>query len=152
MHRRDVLKAGLSGAALLAIQTRAFAAADELGFYLSVEIAAWTAVGDGQPIDQWLYDEAARVLKSYGNHPSFMLMPYGNEPGGNFIPFLKQWVEHYKAKDSRRLYTSGSGWPQIPENQFHVSPDPRVQAWGGGQHLIDETASFPQMLGTVQYQ
>ena len=60
----------------------AFVAADELGFYYHVECAAWASVGDGAPVDQWLYAEAERILRAYGNHPSFMLMAYGNEPGG----------------------------------------------------------------------
>lgn len=114
----------------------AFVAADELGFYFQVECASWantsTELGKGLPIDKWLYEEADRILGAYGNHPSFVLMPYGNEPAGDDKRYLGAWVEHYKKKDSRRLYTSGSGWPQIPENQFHVTPDPRVQAWGGG--------------------
>jgi hypothetical protein len=41
-------------------------------------------------------------------------------------------VSHWRERDPRRLYTSGAGWPQIPENQFHVSPDPRIQGWGQG--------------------
>jgi hypothetical protein len=114
----------------------AFAAADELGFYYQVEVASWanssTRLGGGLPIDEWLYRETDRILKAYGNHPSFVLLPYGNEPAGRDAEFLGRWVEHYKARDPRRLYTSGSGWPQIPENQFHVTADPRIQAWGAG--------------------
>jgi hypothetical protein len=60
-------------------------------------------------------------------------MPYGNEPGGQAAaPYLAHYVERFKSLDARRLWTSGSGWPQIPENQFHVTPDPRVQQWGDG--------------------
>ena len=114
----------------------AFTAADEEGFYYQVEVASWangsTRLGAGLPIDEWLYREAARILRAYGNHPSFVLMPYGNEPAGRDALFLARWVEHWKALDPRRLYTSASGWPQIPENQFHVTPDPRIQAWGAG--------------------
>jgi hypothetical protein len=115
----------------------AFVAADELGFYLHVECSSWangsTTLGDGAPVDRWIYEEADRILAAYGNHPSFVLMPYGNEPGGkNHAAFLAKWVMHYRAADPRRLYTSGAGWPQIPENQFHLTPDPRVQAWGAG--------------------
>ena len=114
----------------------AFVAADELGFYYQVE-TCWanqsTSLGDGKPVDQWVYDETDRILKAYGNHPSFLLMPHGNEPGGrNATAYLAKWVDHYKTLDPRRLWTSGSGWPQISENQFHVTPDPRIQAWGGG--------------------
>jgi hypothetical protein len=115
----------------------AFAAADELGFYYQVEIASWAntsvTLGDGKPVDEWLYREAGRILKSYGNHPSFLLMPYGNEPGGkHHAEYLTRWVEHWKAADPRRLYTSASGWPELPQNQFDVTPAPRIQAWGEG--------------------
>lgn len=114
----------------------AFDAADELGFYLQVE-TCWpnqsVTLGDGQPVDQWVYNETDRILKAYGNHPSFMLMPHGNEPGGaKANAFLTEWVNHFKEQDPRRLWTSGAGWPQLPENQFHLSPDPRVQGWGQG--------------------
>jgi len=114
----------------------AFAAADELGFYYQVEVASWanqsSLLGVGLPVDAWLCREAGRILKAYGNHPSFVLMPYGNEPAGKDREFLTRWVLHFRGKDGRRLYTSGSGWPQIPENQFHVTPDPRIQGWGQG--------------------
>lgn len=114
----------------------AFTAADELGFYFQVECASWantsTQLGKGLPIDRWLYEEADRILAAYGNHPSFVLLTYGNEPAGDDRRYLGKWVEHYKKRDPRRLYSSASGWPQIPENQFHVAPDPRIQGWGAG--------------------
>ncbi len=104
----------------------AFVAADEMGFYYQVEIAAWTTVGNGAAIDHWLYQEAERITRACGNHPSFVLMPCGNEPGGSkHKEYLAQWVNYWKARDSRRLYTSASGWPTIEENQYHVTPAPR---------------------------
>jgi GH18 family chitinase len=114
----------------------AFLAADEEGFYYQVEVASWangsTRLGVGLPVDDWLERETGRILREYGNHPSFVLMPYGNEPAGRDAEWLAGWVERWKARDPRRLYTSASGWPQIPENEFHVAPDPRIQAWGQG--------------------
>jgi len=99
----------------------AFVAADELGFYCSAEVAAWTEVGSGKPIDRWLYEEAARIQQAYGNHPSFLMMPYGNEPNGaNSNRWLGDWVNYWKQTDFRRLYTSAAGWPTIPENQYHI--------------------------------
>jgi len=84
-------------------------------------------------VDQWRYEETKRILKAYGNHPSFLLVPHGNEPGGKKASaYLAKWVEHFKARDPRRLWTSGAGWPPIPENQFYVTPEPRVQHWGAG--------------------
>jgi hypothetical protein len=65
------------------------------------------------------------------------MMSYGNEPGGkNQARFLGDFVTHWKNKDSRRVYTSAAGWPQIPENDWHSSPEPRIQAWGGGLNSI----------------
>ena len=114
----------------------AFQAADELGFYFHVECALWantsTALGQGKPIDRWLYEEADRILAAYGNHPSFVLMAYGNEPAGEDKTYLNAWVNHYRERDGRRLYTSAAGWPEIAANQFHVTPAPRIQAWGAG--------------------
>lgn len=114
----------------------AFEAADELGMYFQIE-TCWAnqsiTLGDGQAVDHWVYEETDRILKAYGNHPSFLLMPYGNEPGGkNAGAYLAKYVAHYKGLDPRRLWTSGSGWPQLSENQFDITPDPRIQAWGDG--------------------
>ena len=113
----------------------AFDAADQTGFYLSVECSSWangsTAIGDGKPIDQYLYDESQRMVETYGNHPSFCMMAYGNEPAGqNLVSFLTDFVRFWKNKDNRRIYTSGSGWPNIPENDYLSSPAPRIQGWG----------------------
>jgi hypothetical protein len=115
----------------------AFQAADELGFYFQVEAGSWanssTTIGDGKPVDAWVYDDTERILKTYGNHPSFVLMAYGNEPGGkNDADYLEKYVTHFRAEDPRRLWTSASGWPELPANQFHVTPKPRIQAWGEG--------------------
>lgn len=113
----------------------AFEAADQTGFYLSVECSSWangsTTIGDGKPIDQYLYDESQRMVESYGNHPSFCMMVYGNEPAGvNQVSFLTKFVKFWKSKDNRRIYTTGSGWPIIPENDYLSSPAPRIQGWG----------------------
>lgn len=112
----------------------AFDAADEAGFYYQVELC-WangsTTIGDGKRVDAWSMTEAVRVLKAYGNHPSFLLMPQGNEPGGKNHPaWLANFVRHFAALDTRRLWTSGAGWPEIAENQFHILQQPRIQQWG----------------------
>jgi hypothetical protein len=104
----------------------AFTAADELGFYYQVECGVWTNPGDGKPVDRWIYAESERIVRAYGNHPSFLLLTHGNEPHGpNHQRFLAQWVDFWKQRDSRRLVTSGSAYPQLPENQYHVYHGPR---------------------------
>jgi len=111
----------------------AFEAADRLGIMFHIECAAWTTIGDGKPIDKFIYAEGDRILKAYGNHPSFCMLAYGNEPGGaNQKRFLGDLVNYWKAKDPRRLYTSAAGWPIIPENQYDSTPGPRGHQWGAG--------------------
>ncbi|MCL6101329.1 MAG: beta-galactosidase [Bacteroidetes bacterium] len=119
----------------------AFAAADQTGFYLQVECSSWanqsTTIGDGKPFDQYLYEESRRMVEQYGNHPSFCMMVYGNEPAGrNLKPFLSKFVNYWKDRDSRRIYTAGSGWPILPENDYISDPTPRIQRWGEGNKSI----------------
>ncbi|MGD8500219.1 MAG: hypothetical protein PVJ86_06200, partial [Phycisphaerales bacterium] len=111
----------------------AFDAADRLGIMFHVECPAWATIGNGEPIDKFIYAEGDRILKAYGNHPSFCMLAYGNEPGGrNQKRFLGDLVNYWKAKDPRRLYASAAGWPIIPENQYHSTPGPRGHQWGAG--------------------
>jgi hypothetical protein len=119
----------------------AFIAADEAGFYLQVECSSWanqsTTIGDGKPFDKYLYEESERMVRAYGNHPSFCMMVYGNEPGGkNQKAFLGEFVTHWKKKDNRRIYTSGAGWPILEVNDYLNAPDPRIQRWGEGLKSI----------------
>ena len=111
----------------------AFAAADRVGVMFHVECPAWTSIGDGKPIDKFIYAEGDRILREYGNHPSFCMLAYGNEPGGrNQKRFLGDLLNCWKGKDRRRVYTSAAGWPIIPENQYHSTPGPRGHQWGAG--------------------
>ena len=86
----------------------AFDAADELGFYLQPECGLWADFGS-PVMKQWLNDETERILKAYGNHPSFILLSPSNEPR-NYSRFTPQWAATNYAKDNRRLYSAGTGW------------------------------------------
>jgi hypothetical protein len=118
----------------------AFNVADSMGFYLQVECSSWanqgSPIGEGKGLDQYIYDESNRVVNAFGNHPSFCMMAYGNEPSGNDEAYLTDFVKYWKAKDSRRLYTTAAGWPVVPENDYNSTPDPRIQAWGDGLKSI----------------
>jgi hypothetical protein len=114
----------------------AFVAADEAGFYVQVEGPIWAnqggGLGEARPVDAFLFEETRRILDAYGNHPSFIMMAHGNEPGGRDAEFLASWVTTWRTYDPRRLYTSGAGWPAITENDFDNIPDPRAHRWGEG--------------------
>ena len=110
----------------------AFIAADKLGIYLQPEAASWpnhgTSLGGGRPTDQYVLDETERIIKAYGNHPSFVLWAYCNEPYGNYVPFLDKSLVEWKTKDPRRIYTAaciGKSWSVNPESQFIVRSVPR---------------------------
>lgn len=119
----------------------AFAAADKLGMYLHIECSSWanqgTTIGDGGAVDRFIYNESDKILRTYGNHPSFCMLAYGNEPAGrNQNKFLGELISYWKSVDNRRVYTSGAGWPIIPENDFNVHSEPRIQHWGEGLNSI----------------
>lgn len=109
----------------------AFQAADEIGIYIQAEASAWRAgLGDGEPVDTWLYKEGEDIINAYGNHPSFVLMTYGNEPSGkNHKAYLTKYVDHFKALDNRRLYTSGAGYPYLENMDYYNHRGPRIQGW-----------------------
>lgn len=119
----------------------AFQAADELGMYYMIECSSWanqsTTIGDGKPIDEFIRQEAERIVNAYGNHPSFCMMAYGNEPAGKHSnDYLTRFVSDWKERDSRRLYTSAAGWPNLPVNDFLSDATPRIQQWGAGLKSI----------------
>ena len=120
----------------------AFVAADELGFYFQVECAVWSNPGEDKALGEWLYAESERIVRAYGNHPSFLLLTHGNEPHGkNRDEFLAGWVNFWKQRDPRRLVTSGSAYPQLPENQYHVYyPCRGPHGWLGKDYLKDVQA------------
>ncbi|CAN7263149.1 discoidin domain-containing protein [Pseudoduganella sp. LjRoot289] len=87
----------------------AFQAADELGMYLQPEPGMWNEVSPGTAMDKMLYEETDRMIRAYGNHPSFLLLSPGNEPKGRWKEAFDQWIAHYRVADPRRLYSNGTG-------------------------------------------
>lgn len=97
----------------------AFAAADEAGIYLQPELPYW---GELKPsgtddatrrLNNFLFDEGLRIVRQYGNHPSFVMMSLGNELCGD-TAVMRQMIDGLRKADPRHLYASGSnnflGW------------------------------------------
>ncbi|MEQ9824211.1 MAG: beta-glucuronidase [Puniceicoccaceae bacterium] len=111
----------------------AFAAADQCGFYLQVEAPTWpnhgVSIGQGDPIDGFIYRETERLLEQYGNHASLCMVASGNEPfGARQVSFLAEYVRHFRERDDRQLYTGasvGTKWPMVRESDFIVHSKPR---------------------------
>jgi len=93
----------------------AFTAADEIGIYLQIEPGMWNEISPGTPMERMLYDETERIIKYYGNHPSFVLLSPSNEPKGRWKESLPKWLKHFRERDPRHLYTTGTGWSLIDE-------------------------------------
>ncbi|MCM3628385.1 beta-glucuronidase [Paenibacillus glycanilyticus] len=91
----------------------AFEAADRLGIYMEPELPFWGTVTDetydnhNAAEQQYLIEEGYRMLKAFGNHPSFVMMSLGNELWGS-KERIDEILKNYKAFDSRPLYTQGS--------------------------------------------
>ncbi|WP_299064569.1 sugar-binding domain-containing protein [uncultured Polaribacter sp.] len=124
----------------------AFTAADQEGIYLQVEASAWTKIGDGEPIDRWLYKEGEDIINAYGNHPSFVMMTYGNEPSGkNQKEYLKNYVDFLRSLDPSKMYTSAAGWPMLDNLDFFNHRGPRIQGWNENLKSVIN-AKAPQTL------
>lgn len=127
----------------------AFAAADQLGVYLQVELPIWSlTVGEFQSTTEFLYEEAQRMIKEYGNHPSFMLWSLGNELQGN-MSVLNKMVSDLKETDNRRLFANtsftfekGHGDRPEPNDDFFVTQWTK-DGWVRGQGVFNaQSPSF----------
>jgi len=115
----------------------AFEAADELGFYIQPECGMWNSFDAGGAMLKVLNDETDRMIRAYGNHPSFLLLSPTNEPAGHYQEQLPTWVNKWRAADPRRLYTTGTGRPSIPPagadkgNDFLITGARGPRGWFG---------------------
>ncbi len=92
----------------------AFAAADEKGIYLQVELSNFAAALYGEKdkrcdkaLYAYIYDQAKKVLAFYGNHPSFLLFAAGNEMTGDLREF-ERLIRQLRSIRPDKLYTQGA--------------------------------------------
>lgn len=84
----------------------AFIAADREGIYLQAELPFWGGL-ESDTVARTLREEGYALLKSYANHPSFVMFSAGNEIWGGHEK-VEQNMLALKAYDNRPLYTMGS--------------------------------------------
>ena len=115
----------------------AFEAADQLGLYLQPEGPSWpnhgVTLGEGMSTDRYLMEETRRMVDEYGNHPSFTMLCAGNEPAGNWVEWVGDFVNYWKSTgDNRRVYCGasvGGGWAWDPKSEYHVKGGARGLTW-----------------------
>ena len=124
----------------------AFEAADEAGFYFQVELAHWSLrVGEDAKTTEFLRKEADKLLRDYGNHPSFILMALGNELQGD-IGLLNEMTAELKKKDNRHLYATTAfsfqkptGERPEPEDEYFIAQW-TDKGWIRGQGIFNDKA------------
>ena len=124
----------------------AFEAADQLGVYLQPELPNWAAYGESTAHDDFLRAEGERLLRAFGNHPSFVMLSLGNELGGN-QDARAVFVKHFRELDGRHLYAQGTNnWvPFVPPgDDYFASFQVR------GQKVRGSFGSVDKPLGHVQ--
>lgn len=106
----------------------AFTAADLLGIFMQPELPFWGTIyapneeGYNADEQEFLIEEGRRILREFGNHPSFVMMSLGNELWGS-KEIMSRILAEYKEIDTSRLYTQGSNNFQfypclLPEDDF----------------------------------
>lgn len=129
----------------------AFEAANRAGVYLQIECDMWNVFAPDAQMSNVLWEETKRILDTFGNHPSFLMLSPSNEPGGDWLMPLTDWVSKCRAYDSRHLYTIQSGWPYPMEpdkitgtdyvyfhrSGFGIQPGGTIRGprgWNGGDY------------------
>ena len=114
----------------------AFTAADELGFYLQPECGMWNSFTPGNAISKMLELETARIMRAYGNHPSFVLLSPTNEPAGRWQGVLEPWTVNWYKQDPRRLYAENTGRanPRAEGPQYAIVPVRGNRGWFGADY------------------
>lgn len=92
----------------------AFAAADELGMYLQAELSNFANAfyseeneACDRTLNAYIWEQAKKVLREYGNHPSFLIFAVGNEMTGE-IEEYERLIKQLREFRSDRLYTQGA--------------------------------------------
>lgn len=121
----------------------AFQAADEAGMYLQVELPCWGTIDSTKTeLNSFLLREAHDVLRTFGNHPSFMSLGLGNELWGD-TDLMRTWLDEFRAIDKRHLYLMGSnntlGYQSPTEGEDYIVT---CRLGGGANYETNTRSSF----------
>ena len=138
----------------------AFEAADQHGIYLQVELPNWSFhMGQRPPVDDFFRIEGERILREYGNHPSFVMFCLGNELTGDYEA-MDRLVKHFRSLDPDKLFTSTAfsfsprGKSPGPEDNYFISQE-TTSGWVRGQGFLNQnppntTSDYRQGLSSIR--
>ncbi|MBR7173679.1 MAG: hypothetical protein IKD50_04545 [Clostridia bacterium] len=90
----------------------AFTAADEMGMLMQPELSHWDPVHafETEEARRYYRDELMQILRHLANHPSFVMLTFGNElqAGAAGHAFMNELLQSARQYDSTRLYANAS--------------------------------------------
>jgi hypothetical protein len=124
----------------------AFVAADRLGIFLNVELPGCSGNEPDDPATlDYLLKEALRILRTFGNHPSFCMLTMGNEllwpeaAGSKEQAILMERVARCRAVDSRHWYCcTAHAYTEGRDDDFYISAWPKDASGYGSKEKEGE--------------
>ena len=122
----------------------AFELADRQGLYLEVELPDWSfKLGQDPAVTEFFREEGERMIREYGNHPSWVMFTMGNELKGDYA-VLDELETHFRTIDPQLLYASTTypssprGKVPGPADDYYISQDTKL-ARARGQDIFNDT-------------
>jgi Glycosyl hydrolases family 2, sugar binding domain/Glycosyl hydrolases family 2 len=122
----------------------AFETADRYGIYLEVELPDWSfKIGQDPVVTDFFREEGERMIREYGNHPSWVMFTMGNELKGDY-GVLGDLETHFQKVDPQLLYdsttypSSSRGKVPGPQDDYYISQDTACGR-ARGQDIFNET-------------
>jgi len=123
----------------------AFEAADRMGVYLEVELPDWSfKIGQDAAVTDFFRAEGERMIREYGNHPSWVMLTMGNELKGDYT-VLDDLKNHFRKLDPQLLYDSTTypsshqrGKEPEPGDDYYISQDTK-NGRARGQDIFENT-------------
>lgn len=138
----------------------AFEVADQYGVYLEVELPNWCfKVGQDTNVTEFFRAEGERMIREYGNHPSWVMFTMGNELKGDYA-VLDELENHFRKLDPQLFYDSttypSSARGKVPESadDYYISQD-TASGRARGQGIFENTspnteANFAQAISPIR--
>jgi Glycosyl hydrolases family 2, TIM barrel domain/Glycosyl hydrolases family 2 len=123
----------------------AFEMADRYGVYLEVELPNWCFhIGQDTNVTEFFRQEGERMIREYGNHPSWVMFTMGNELKGDYS-VLDGLENHFRKLDPQLLYDSTTypnsparGKVPEPADDYYISQDTKCGR-ARGQDIFNDT-------------